>query len=123
MFWTRITTWNEFQCKTFRVELPKLQLRRPGAEFGGTDKFFADQDFLITYVFSENISIFTPKMSYDHYSIKRKFLYDHFFLCSYFHAHLTTLLLKILGRRMHWPSPTSHFGGPSTQSPLGLRPC
>src|SRR6218665_247102 len=36
----------------------------------------------------------------------------HFSLCSYFHAHPTTLLLKILGGPMHGPSPTSNFGGP-----------
>src|SRR6218665_1682580 len=29
----------------------------------------------------------------------------HFSLCSYFHAHPTTLLLKILGAPMHGPSP------------------
>src|SRR6218665_3604069 len=45
-----------------------------------------------------------------------------FLFCSYFRAHPTTLLLKILGGRMHGPSPTSNFGGPSP-SPLGLRPC
>src|SRR6218665_2793155 len=47
------------------------------------------------------------------------FLDDTFFLlCSYFRAHPTTLLLKILGGgRMHGPSPTSIFGGPSPQSP------
>ena len=28
-----------------------------------------------------------------------------FLLCSYFRAHPTTLLLKILGGRMHGPSP------------------
>src|SRR6218665_3643660 len=35
-----------------------------------------------------------------------------FLLCSYFHAH-PTLLLKILGGRMHGPSPISTFGEPS----------
>src|SRR6218665_3239500 len=34
-----------------------------------------------------------------------------FSLCSYFHAHPTTLLLKIWGEPMHGPSPTSNFGG------------
>src|SRR6218665_1646677 len=47
-----------------------------------------------------------------------------FLLCSYFCAHPTTLLLKILGGRMHGPSPHLKFGGgPSSQSTLGLRPC
>src|SRR6218665_1055458 len=45
----------------------------------------------------------------------------HFSLCSYFHAHPTTLLLKILGGPMHGPSPTSNLGGRPPQSPLGLR--
>src|SRR6218665_845523 len=42
----------------------------------------------------------------------------HFSLCSYFHAHPTTQLLKILGGPMHGPSPHLKFeGGPSPQSP------
>src|SRR6218665_2316495 len=48
----------------------------------------------------------------------------HFSLCSYFHAHPTTLLLKILGGTNAWAVPPPQiFGGPSPQSPLGLRPC
>src|SRR6218665_1983770 len=58
------------------------------------------------------------------------FVYDHFLtrkhnfsLCSCFHAHPTTLLLKIWGGPMHGRSPHLKFwGGPSPQSPLGLRP-
>src|SRR6218665_3568015 len=47
-----------------------------------------------------------------------------FLLCSSFRAHPTTLLLKILGGRMHGPSPPPQIlGGPSPQFPLGLRPC
>src|SRR6218665_1624026 len=34
-----------------------------------------------------------------------------------------TLLLKILGGRMHGPSPTSNFWGTVPPAPLGLRPC
>src|SRR6218665_2348922 len=41
-----------------------------------------------------------------------------FSLCSCFHAHLTTLLLKILGDQC-MGSPTSNFGG---TVPPGLRP-
>src|SRR6218665_2023991 len=49
----------------------------------------------------------------------------HFSLCSYFHAHPTTLLLKILGGPMHGPSPTSNFWGdrppsPPRSPPLGI---
>src|SRR6218665_2325976 len=47
-----------------------------------------------------------------------------FSLCSFFHAHPTTLLLKILGRTNAWAVPPPQIlGGPSPQSPLGLRPC
>src|SRR6218665_95089 len=48
----------------------------------------------------------------------------HFSLCSCFHAHPTTLLLKILGGTNAWAvPPTSNFGGDRPPSPpLGLRP-
>ena len=35
----------------------------------------------------------------------------------HFRAHPTTLLLKISGERMHWPSPVQIFWGPSPQPP------
>ena len=35
----------------------------------------------------------------------------------HFHTHPITLLLEILGRRMHGPSPTSNFGGTVSPSP------
>src|SRR6218665_740905 len=49
----------------------------------------------------------------------------HFSLCSYFHAHPTTLLLKILGGPMHVPSPHLKFWGdrppsPPRSPPLGI---
>src|SRR6218665_1695574 len=50
----------------------------------------------------------------------------HYSLCSYFHTHPTTLLLKILGGPMHGPSPPPQIlGGPSPpvpprSPPLGL---
>src|SRR6218665_1878039 len=48
----------------------------------------------------------------------------HFSLCSYFHAHPTTLLLKILGGTNAWAVPPPQIlGGPSPSPPLGLRPC
>ena len=112
--------------------------------FGGTENFFADQDFWMT-LFSENNSIFTAKISDDLSSSHRPgfsdfpfllpdfpYLYyvtmsymslssqeKHLFLLfSYFPAHPTTLLLKILGGRMHGPSPTSNFGGTVPPVPL-----
>src|SRR6218665_496144 len=123
------------------------QWRRPGAEFGGDAKFFAD-------LFPEKISVLTAKI-YDHlflvidqvfrifrisspnfrifyyvqcrtttFSEKNSFMTP-FLLCSYFRAHPTTLLLKILGGRMYGPSPTSNFWGDRPPIPpfVGLRPC
>src|SRR6218665_1982496 len=47
-----------------------------------------------------------------------------FLLCSYFRVHPATLLLQILGRRMHGPSPhLKFFWGAVPPVPLGLRPC
>src|SRR6218665_3970322 len=106
--------------------------RRPGAEFGGTKKIFRGP-------ISGKISIFRVKISdglfFSHrpgssdffflfphcpyvYYVKCR-IYDHFLtrkhnfsLCSCFHAHLTTLLLKILGGTNAWAvPPTSNFGG------------
>src|SRR6218665_6746 len=57
-------------------------------------------------------------MSYMTLSSQEKHL---FLLCSYFHAHPTTLLLKILGGTNAWASPPQILGGPSPESPLGLR--
>src|SRR6218665_2343785 len=83
----------------FRIR--QWQWRKPGAEFGGTEKFSADQDD----VFYEKISILAAKIS------------DDFFLFSYFRAHPTTLLLKILGGRMHGPSPHLKLWGTSPSPP------
>src|SRR6218665_3905408 len=59
-------------------------------------------------------------MSYMTISSQEK---HNFSLCSCFHAHPTTLLLKILGDQCMGGPPTSNLGGgPSPQSPLGLRP-
>src|SRR6218665_603055 len=48
----------------------------------------------------------------------------HFSLCSYFHAHPTTLLLKILGGINAWAVPPPQIvWGTVPPVPLGLRPC
>ena len=47
----------------------------------------------------------------------------HFSLCSYFHAHPTTLLLKILGETNAWAVPHLKFWGAVPPFPLGLRSC
>src|SRR6218665_3302670 len=78
--------------------------RRPGAEFGRTNKIFRGP-------ISGKISIFNSQEKHN------------FSLCSCFHAHPTTLLLKILRGTNAWAVPHLKFwGGPSPQSPLGLRP-
>src|SRR6218665_3305759 len=89
---------------------------------------FSRQKFLMTFFshrpgFSDFPFLFQDfpllKMSYMTLSSQQKHLS---LLCSYFRAHPTTLLLKILGGRMHGPSPTSKFGGDRPpQSALGLR--
>src|SRR6218665_3611572 len=50
---------------------------------------------------------------YDHFLTRK----TQFSLCSCFHAHPTTLLLKILGGPMHGRSPTSNFWGDRPPSP------
>src|SRR6218665_1274558 len=58
------------------------------------------------------------------YFIKKILHLTFLLVTSYFSPHPLTLLLQILGGRMHGPSPTSIFlggGGPSPQSPLKLR--
>src|SRR6218665_115736 len=108
---------------------------------GGCKKIFADPDF-------RKISIFTAKISDDlflvidqvfqifsflslifrNYVKCRLWPFPHmkntfFLLCSYFRAHPTTLLPKILGGRMHGPSPPQIWGerppSPPRSPPLG----
>jgi len=91
------------------------QRRRPGSEFGEGGHFFRYQDLWMT-----SFPFLRKKTHY----FRKQFLDDTFFLlCSYFCAHPTTLLPKILGGRMHGPSPTSNYGGTIPPVPLGLRPC
>src|SRR6218665_640362 len=81
---------------------------------------FSSQVFRILPLFSLIFRIFTLLDIVHNPFLTRKHL---FLLFSYFRAHPTTLLLKILGGRMHGPSPPQTLGGPSPQSPLGFRPC
>src|SRR6218665_3602020 len=100
--------------------------RRPGAEFGGTENIFVDQE-----VFSGKISIFRAKFFDDFFyhrpgfsdfpffsQIFRIFTmldfvlllhFPHkkntFFYSSYFRVHPTTLLLKILWGTNAWAVP------------------
>src|SRR6218665_125170 len=70
-------------------------------------------------LFSHIFRMFTMlNVVYDHFLTRK----PPFSLCSYFHAHPTTLLLKILGGTNAWAVPPPQIlGGPSPQSPLGLR--
>ena len=47
----------------------------------------------------------------------QKFLHATFLVSSYFTTHPITLLLEILGGRMHGPSPNLHFGGRPSSPP------
>src|SRR6218665_3152197 len=67
---------------------------------------------------------FTPPSTHYLHSpfLTRKTHFPPFWRQNFF-SRPTTLLFKILGGRMHGPSPTSNFGGTAPQSSLGLRPC
>src|SRR6218665_3220322 len=81
--------------------------------------------------FSDFYSLYCVKFVYDPFftrkstiSEKNSLTTPFFLLCSSFRARPTTLLLKILGRTNAWAVPHLKFlGGPSPQSPLGLRHC
>ena len=105
-----------------------MNRRRLGAEFGGTEKNFRGPNFQMTFLGrnshfnAENIwrpiFLFIPYMT--HYLAKTSISQQNIpslhlvLVTSYFPAHPITLLLQILGGRMHGPSP-SHlkFWGPS----------
>src|SRR6218665_2227958 len=64
--------------------------------------------------FSHIFRMFTMlNVVYDHFLTRK----HNFSLCSCFHAHPTTLLLKILGDQCMGGPPTSNFGGPSPPVP------
>src|SRR6218665_2217615 len=75
---------------------------------------FSDFPFLFLefpYLYYVKCSISPFPHKKNHY-FRKEFLYDSFFLiCSYFRAHPTTLLLKILGDGCMGRSLTSNFGG------------
>ena len=129
-----------------------MQWRRPGADFGGTKFFFADQDFWMMTFFGKNVhfhakNFWWPFFSHrpdfsdfpylyciecmwpflhkkNHYS-RKEFLDNTFFtLFVLSRASDNTILLKILRDGCMGRSPNLKFlGGPFPQSPLGLRPC
>jgi len=124
--------------------------RRPGAEFGGTGKKFADQDFWMTF-FMKNIHFHAHNFWWPFLVIKHGFRIFSIFLQIFritlfsrekplfsknnslitpflyylraFARIRQKLLLKILGGRMHGPSPhLKFFGGPSPPVPLYRSP-
>ena len=124
------------------------QWRRPGAEFGGTEHFFADQDFWMTFFSGKNFH-FTPKISDDLFLvIDQVFRISPFFsqifriftmLNVVYDPFLTrktpffTLLIlssasdnttsKNIGGTDAWAVPPPHILGDRPSVPLGLRPC
>ena len=86
-----------------------------------------DQVFLIFPLFFQIVRIFTVlNVAYDPFfprktavSEKNSFTRHLFYSVRAFARIRRTLLLKILGGRMHGPSPTSNFGGgPSKSLPM-----
>src|SRR6218665_1173218 len=98
------------------------------SSFGERKKFFPNQiNFRMTFL--GKISMFTPQISNDLFQLstffslfplhhlyeKRQFNQNNFSLTPFppfckFRTLLITLLLQILGGRMHGPSPTSNLG-------------
>ena len=128
------------------------QWRRPGAEFGGRKflsrtkvselhffrtnfRFHAqnfwwpiflvmDQVFLIVRIFTVLNVVYDPFFTRKSHYLRKEFLDDTFFYSVRTFARIRQhYFSKYWGGRMHGPSPTSNFGGPSFQFPLGLRPC
>jgi len=61
-------------CCPGRLTLYVLQWQRPGAEFGGTEKFFTDQDFWMTF-FQKNFHFHTQKFLWPFFSCRPGFYY------------------------------------------------
>jgi len=135
------------KCFNFLALFTVWQWRKPRDEFGGTDKFFVDQDDVF---FGKN-SIFAAKISDDLflvidqlfrifplfyliYRIFRPTLLD--IVHNPFLTRKTPLFTLFLlsrtsdnttsqniGGRMHRPSPTSNFGGPPSPPRFPPLPC
>src|SRR6218665_4144902 len=121
------------QCLLSESENTSAEMhgRRPGAEFGGTKKIFrgpisgkisifrvkiSDDPFFSHRPGSSDFSFLFPHFLYVYYVKCR--IYDYFLtrktqfsLCSCFHAHPTTLLLKILGGTNAWAVPPPQLLG------------
>jgi len=147
----RTKTNSQSNTHTYTHTHTRTHGRRPGAEFGGTQKKFCGlfrkkfpfsrRKILMTFFshwpgFSDlTLSFYIlcvfilSNVIYDaffttksHLSTKKFLDNTYFLLCSSFLAHPTTLLLKILGGPMHGPSLHLKFGGDRPPVPLGLRP-
>src|SRR6218665_3824457 len=99
----------------------KISLFRPKI----SDDFFLviDQVFPIFSVFTVLNVVYGPFFTRTTTISEKNSLTTPFFLlCSYFRAHPTTLLLKILWGRMHGPSPHLKFEGDRSPSPTRSPP-
>src|SRR6218665_3929717 len=67
--------------------------------------------FQILHIFAVLNVVYDPFFTTKTTISKKNSLTTPFLLCSYFDAYPTTLLLKILGGRMHGPSPHLKFWG------------
>src|SRR6218665_3238642 len=74
--------------------------------------FLCSMSYIIMTLCSQEKRLFQKRIPLSHL----------FLLCSYFRAHPTTLLLKILGRRMHGPSPPQILGDRPPRSPPLVAP-
>src|SRR6218665_1232041 len=77
-----------------------------------------DQVFLILCIFTVSTVVYDPFFTRKSTISEKNSLTPIFLLCSSFHAHPTTLILKILGGTNAWAVPHLKFWG--GQSPLGL---
>ena len=121
------------------------QWRKPGAEFGGTEKIFADRDEFFFWKHFQFCGknfwwpFFSHRPGFSNFPFLFLYFPDLYFvrhrtqpfphkkntflLFSYFPAHPTTLLLKILGGTNAWAVPPPQTWGDRPSSPpLGFRP-
>ena len=119
-----LQSWAETWCRIFPEKMSIFTSKNSDDLF-----LVIYQVFLILTLSFQNLCVFiVSNVIYDPFFTtksplsKKKFLDDTYcFLFSSFRAHLTTLLLKILGDQcMGRPPP--QIGGTVPQSPLGLRP-
>jgi len=78
-----------------------------------TSEFAAELETTIGYLIIRGITYIILPFSWRKTYFRKKSFIAPFLVSSYFATHPITLLLEILGGRMHGPSPTSNFLGTS----------